>query len=334
MPANFTSGFSTVPMWHGLGNIIDTAPTSMSQALKLGGMDWEVIERPAMFLGTDNQLHLAEGLKALVRSDNGELLSMQNNSWEVVQNQAAFAFFEPLVNSGKLELQTGVCLKGGRQIALTGKIKGSVGDVVSNDPVESFLVLYNAHDGSLCLGVQFSNTRVVCSNTLSVVVGQGRGTTLRKGSNMAVSGKTVKLRHTRSIHDNLEDLQEIINLQSATFDVAMHEYKQMVKVRVDSKNVIKVFSRTFEVEEKDVMRHRNYEPILKNFEAGVGMDIPGVSGTGWALYNAFTEFTSHGRSSRGETDSDKMRSRFSSLYFGDSAAVNERAHKAILALAV
>jgi phage/plasmid-like protein (TIGR03299 family) len=334
MPANFDSGFSTSRMWHGLGNIVKEAPTSIDEALKLGGMDWEVIERPATYLGIDNQLHLADGLKALVRFDNNQLLSMQNTSWEVVQNRAAFSFFEPLIESGMLELQAGVSLKGGRQIALTGKIKGSVGDVVSNDPVESLLVLYNAHDGSLCLGVQFSNTRVVCSNTLAIVVGQGRGTNLRAGSNMAVSGKTVKLRHTRSIHDNLEDLQEIINLQTATFDVAMHEYKQMVKVRVDSKNVIKVFSRTFEVEEKDVMRHRNYEPIIANFESGIGSDIAGVSGTGWALYNAFTEFTTHGRSSRGETESDKVRSRFNSIYFGDSSLVNERAHKAILALAV
>lgn len=42
MPAYFDTGFSVrQPMWHGLGQVIDTYPTDWTEARKLAGLEWE-----------------------------------------------------------------------------------------------------------------------------------------------------------------------------------------------------------------------------------------------------------------------------------------------------
>ena len=332
MPAHFTSGFSTVPMWHGLGNILDAPPLTIQEAMVAGGMNWDVLEVPNMYLDPLGNVNLSPGWKSLIRSDNNKLLSIQSDSWTVVQNSAAFGFFEPFMRDGSITLETGVCLKEGRQIALTGKINSAIGDVVKGDPVEGYLVVYNAHDGTLCFGVTFTNTRVVCANTLAIVVNQAKS--LKQTHDMVVGQKTVKLRHTASIHDNIDQIRNIINIQKATFDASLYEYILMSKVQLSASDVTRIYGRVFELDaDADVSEHRHYEQVLKSFESGIGMDIPGVSGTGWGLYNAFTEFTTHHRASRGEDETEKARGKFSALYFGESAKMNERAHSEILAMA-
>ena len=330
MPAYFDSGFSTKKMWHGLGNILETAPTSIDDAMFQGGMLWDVLEVPNMYLDPLGNVRLSPGLKSLIRSDNNELLSVQAESWTVVQNRDAFRFFEPFMNDGSITLETGVCLKGGRQIALTGKINSAIGDVVPNDAVEGFLVLYNAHDGSLCLGVTFTNTRVVCANTLAIVVSEGRS--VKQTRDMVVSQKTIKLRHTSSIHDNLDQIRHLIDIQKQTFNASLYEYQLMSTVQLSASDVSRIYGKVFEVEAEDVPKHRHYEQILKSFECGIGTDIPGARDNGWALYNSFTEFTTHHRASRGENEMEKTRAKFNALYFGEAGKMNERAHSEILAM--
>lgn len=327
-------GFSTVPMWDNLGVILDKPPSNIAEAMRLGKMDWLVLEKPNMYLDHNDKITISPKLKSLVREDTGELLSIQNMSWNVVQNQRLFEIFEPMIESGRLELQTGVCLDGGRQIALTAKIKDLVGDVVNGDPVEAFLVLYNSHGTlKICLGCQFTNIRVICANTLGMVLREGRKIKFDGRADVAMSEKGVRFRHTSTIHQNLELMQDMFLWRTKCFDKSLIEYQDMSRIFMTTNQVIETYSKIFEIEEKDVVGHTHYEKIIKSFESGLGSDIPGVARTGWSFYNGITDFTSHLRNSRGESESDKARARFNSLYFGDSAKLNSRAHEAILELA-
>jgi len=74
-----------------------------------------------------------------------------------------------------LRVNTG-SVKGGRQIAISAQFTDDVSiEVVPDDFVSMKLVLYNSHDGTLAVGIRFTPVRVVCANTLSMVVN-------RKGS--------------------------------------------------------------------------------------------------------------------------------------------------------
>ena len=326
-------GFSTVPMWDNLGVILDAPPSSIEEAMKLGGMDWEVLEKPSMYLDHKDETRLSPGVKALVRSDNGEQLSIQNLSWNVVQNKRAFQVLEPMIKSGELILETGVCLNGGRQIALTARIANMIGDVVKDDAVEAYLVLYNVHGGpKVSFGLQYTNIRAVCTNTLAMIIREGKGTKF-EGSSMAVSAKTMKFRHTDSIHENLDMVQDLMLLRKRSFDESLNEYRIMAEISMTASKVIEVYSKVFQIDEKDVLGHTHYETIINEFDSGLGADIRKNRDTAWTFYNAITKYNSHLRSGRGESESDKARSRFNSLYFGASADMNTRAHEAVLSLA-
>ena len=60
MSANFETGFSAscITPWHGLGAVIDDAPTS-EEAIKIAGLDWKVYKTAATYIGADGEQHYA-----------------------------------------------------------------------------------------------------------------------------------------------------------------------------------------------------------------------------------------------------------------------------------
>jgi hypothetical protein len=74
------------------------------------------------------------------------------------------------------------------------------------------------------------------------------------------------------------------------------------------------------------------ERIKELVECGTGQDIPGVAGTCYSLWNAFTEYADHEsivRPHKGRTESDN---RVESLLFGSAAELKEKAYVALQAV--
>jgi hypothetical protein len=65
--------------------------------------------------------------------------------------------------------------------------------------------------------------------------------------------------------------------------------------------------------------------IIPLFEGGRGNDLPGVAGTAWGAYNSLNEYLAY---ERGNNDATRL----DSMWFGDSARLNERALKVALAM--
>ena len=91
-------GFSTVPMYGGITTMLETAPSSIDEALKIGGMDWETLETPNAFRDRDGEYKMSPNKKSLVRSDTNELMEVVNLEWGVLQKREAFNLFQPLID--------------------------------------------------------------------------------------------------------------------------------------------------------------------------------------------------------------------------------------------
>lgn len=233
MAAEFDSGlFVNADLrreWHGLGQIVSTVPRSTQEAMQMAGMDWRVTESPVITIGDgdDAEPDLVEGWKCLRRSDNQSVLHVCKRSWTPVQNQDAFAWFDPIIADGDAEISAAVSLRGGRRIAITAKIKGQVGDVAGGDPVEAYLLLFNSHDGTLPLGFKFTNVRVVCQNTLNEATHDQHG---NFGGDMVWDEKSARIRHTSSIHSNMAAVRDAIDIQKRVFRYTLDQYREMAKV--------------------------------------------------------------------------------------------------------
>lgn len=86
--------FSTRVMpWHGLGVIVQDAPTS-EDALKQASLDWMVVPKDVYVEG--NKIN---GYVANARSDNNKVLGIVSDRYKVVQNTEAFTFTDELLKN-------------------------------------------------------------------------------------------------------------------------------------------------------------------------------------------------------------------------------------------
>jgi len=308
MSHEFDSGaFFRKQAWHGLGTIINER-VSVREFMEQAGMNWNVIEED--IYNPDGTV--IEGWKQLRRSDTNGLLHVCRKSWTVVQNQDAFQWFEPIVQDGDVQLISAVSLKGGRQIAISAQFTDDVSiEVVPDDFVSMKLVLYNSHDGTLAVGIRFTPVRVVCANTLSMVVN-------RKGfrGEIDIDTQQARVKHTKNVATNTLKVRECIDMAKRQFRVELlDEFRAMARKSLTTELWKTYLEQLFS---KDPEELRAYDALTRYLESGLGADIPGVRGTMWGAYNAVTEWLG-------------LRS-IDSRLFGSGATLIRRAHELALKL--
>ena len=118
MAANVETMFSVrqIP-WHGLGTIVEEAPTS-ADALHLAGLDWEVVQNP-VFTGDGFEI---PNYKANVRNSDNSVLGIVTDRYKIVQNSEAFAFTDSIIDSGEVLYETAGSLRNGKTIWLLARM--------------------------------------------------------------------------------------------------------------------------------------------------------------------------------------------------------------------
>lgn len=342
MAHQFDSGlFVGDAAWHGLGIVVPTPPATTAIAMELAGMNWEVVAQPVYEDVVGSELPIEQdgyrlvqvnpNYKKLVRSDNNFELQIAKKDWTPVQNSEAFGWFDPLIADGDVELSAAVSLKQGKRVAITAKIKDAGLDVVNGDKVEGFLLLFNGHDGYLGVGVRFTNTRVVCHNTLDMNLRQmGK---LSSAGAFTWSGKNASIKHTRNVSAGLEAVRNALDIHKRAFRETIEEYRAMAQVQLKAGDFEKFVAATMRTHAKfeSPLELRCYDRLLQNFESGAGVEIPGVGGTAWAAYNAVTDWTTHQRGKKGDS-LDTLRDRLDANWFGSGAAIDRSAYAAAIAL--
>lgn len=192
--------------WHGLGTIIPEA-VSPTQALRLAGMDWIVEESDALTatFGADSgnpERSAVETHKTLRRSDDKTILSTVGADYCVLQNQKLAEIAEALNNSGEVKVETAGTLFGGkRQFFLLHSGTVDVGG--KGDILHQYVLLANAHDGTMSATAMPTSVRVVCNNTLTMALG-------------SASRNAYRWKHTSGLALRTDDIKAAL----ATYGVA------------------------------------------------------------------------------------------------------------------
>lgn len=303
--------------WHGLGTMLDNPPT-VEEAIRLAGLDWNVMLQP--LYSKVEGAEISTDHRATIRQSDLKVLGVVGPGYHAVQNKDAFAFFQPVVESGKVEIETAGSLREGRRVWMLAKVKGCDADVVAGDQVKGYFLLANSHDGTITLRLGFTGTRVVCSNTMAMALGKG-------------NGKMLRIRHTKGAEEAMQQLHSIIDWSQQEFAASVEQMRSLANKGVTEATlrayVRKVFQKTVEdktvaEEEEEVKFERLENNIIPLFEKGRGNDLPGVKGTMWAAYNAVSEYLTW---NRGRSASNRM----DSLWFGEGQKVNQKAFQLALA---
>jgi phage/plasmid-like protein (TIGR03299 family) len=303
--------FGELP-WHGLGTALDEADLyDWQRACIKSGLDWEAELVP---LTTDDGIKVTH--RAVRRMTDRKVLGVVGPKYHVLQNRNAFRWFQPFLDAKEAALHTAGSLREGSRIWVLAKLNRAPLVIAKGDEVEKFVLLSHGHDGSLAVRVGFTPIRVVCANTLALAHGSD-------------ASKLIRLKHTKDIHENLENVREVMNTANQEFEATAEQYRLLARKSINQADLRRYIKRVLKVEDDKISTRmeNTIKEIMGRCESGKGNDLPSVRGTLWTAYNGVNEWLAYERG-------HNQQNRLNSLWFGDSANVNRFALETALAMAV
>jgi phage/plasmid-like protein (TIGR03299 family) len=292
---------------------------------KTAGLDYEVKRADAVFTAVDEQGQEHEGchsdLDVLYRSDTRSPLSVVSRRYNIVQPRDVMGFFRSLVEESGYKLETaGTFGEGKRLWAMCNT--NLTGEIVKNDPVGGYILLATSYDGSMSTVAKFTPIRVVCQNTLTMALRRSKGD--RSGLHISIphNSKFDPAKVKGSLAGAAEQFEEFKQIARDLTRV------QMTADKVDA-FLIELVAKTVpeEVKPEQIRAGRTYKSLQALFQGeAVGADLPGVSGTGWGLLNAASEFYDWKVQARSED------SRINSAWFGEGERSKQKALQMLTAL--
>lgn len=298
--------------WHGLGSQIEENDAyDIESCIKASGLNWEVSLEPCYARPTKDMLFDVEiniPAYATLRKVNGkyEVLGVVGERYEVLQNIDAFKIFQPFLDNKLVRLNTAGSLFEGRRVWILAEILGDPLEISSDDIIRKFILLSHSHDGTQCVRFGLTPIRVVCFNTLSM-------------AHSSDLSNLIKLKHTKNVLNNLENVREIIDLVNQDFKVSLENYKLLSLHSITSEELDQYVKAVFNVNGDPSTRMANtLERIKSYFEYSPGNNLTSIRGTTWAGYNAVTYYLSH---EYGRNDENRL----AALWFGKNVDMNKRA---------
>ena len=304
--------------WHKLGKRFIEAP-GLDEAIVAAGLNWHVTTEPVFSSS-------GETLEALLtrRSSDQSILGVVGPNYTPLQNQEAFSFFEPFIESKEATIEAAGSLRQGKRVWVLAKINRDPMVVKGSDIVNKYILLSNSHDGTLAVRVGFTPVRVICNNTMTL-------------AHNSQASKLIRVRHTRSMVSTLEAVRDVMNLADSEFEATAQQYRLLASKEINQQDLEKYVKLVFGKEKLGkaedlagvvaISGKRLINEIQPLFEKGRGNDMPEIRGTYWAAYNAVSEYLQYNRG-RGED------TRLDSLWFGQGSTLNKKALDAAIELAV
>lgn len=298
MAHEFETGlFVTEPAWHGLGVVLPNAP-SVDEAIRCAGLDWRVKLSP-IYLGNGA---VVDGHRAVIRDSDDAQFGVVGSDYTPVQNSEAFDWIRPIIDSGDATIEAAGALRGGRRVWILARVKDATVDVVKGDPIVSYVLFAHGHDGSLAVRAGFTTTRVVCQNTLSAAVNDGK--------------QLLKFKHTAGVHDALARARDAFDMQRARLRSDAEVYRMLASKRLSDANLVRYIRETLSegAGNDNSVKVRNVDDIVRLAHEGRGA----APGTLWGGFNAITEFATHERGRSAD-------SRVNANWFGAGGQLIQRA---------
>lgn len=312
--------------WHGLGQQL-TKEASIGVWQKEAGLDWEVFGAPMQTNPGPYSLPVPfPDHMGLYRSDTTAPLSVVGKDYKVVQPSEILEFFRDLVEHEGWHISTAGSLGGGRKVwALATNDEFAFVKPRGRDAITRNILLATSCDGSMRTTAMETTIRVVCANTLSLAVGDGRQ-------------KRVRISHRTEFDPDL--VKRLLGLESKAFPAFMEKARELADTPINLSDARDVLRRVFGVEEaqnksrvkvawlgnlaeidqepEDERESRSVARILELFAgAAKGYDL--AKDTRWGLLNAVTEFVDHEMGRSQDT-------RLDAAWFGRGAGFKQTAY--------
>lgn len=275
------------PAWHGLGEVPTEPVTTIQEALKLGQLDYTVEIAPNIHRLPSGVEIISDNSFFTFRTDTGGILGDKlGRQYVPVQNEEALNVVEELVKYG-CSIETAGALFGGAQAFICVEIPDQI-KVNGSDIVKQYAIVACGHDGSMAILAYFTNTRVVCNNTLQI--------------SLKDAIQKISVRHTKSAGDKLKEAGKIMRAALDNKAAMQAAYQGMADANITQTQFFDYIGNVFfqEAEIKEMQSGKKAGEVLSTRKVNVIKDVldysqrgPGqaeIKGTMWQAYNAVTGY--------------------------------------------
>lgn len=260
------------------------------------------INKGEIFLKNTDSYRECPNAFATYRTDYNIPLGIVKNKYTIVQNTDAFNFFDDAIGPNKAIWQTAGAWGNGERIFVSAKLPNNI--LVHGDPVDTYLVFTNSHDGSSGVKILFTPIRIICKNTLTAAI--------RSTQNY------VTFRHTNQVHNKIALAQEILGISKIYAEETQEKYNHLYTIKMTDEQVMKYLCEQFMSEDEMLkLEQAKYNPkhIVNRYwtaiEASeismrkanqiadtweyynVGAGQKEIAGTAWGAVNAVTGYLSN-----------------------------------------
>jgi phage/plasmid-like protein (TIGR03299 family) len=289
--------------WHGLGNKVD-ADISVEDAIVAAGLDWEVGLKDLQTVDGVPVSH-----RATYRKTDGSILGVVGPRYTPLQNKDSFDWFQPFIDAGECGIHTAGSLHSGQKVWVLAQLNRDSSEIVPGDDVSKFILLSNSHDGTTAIRVGYTPIRVVCVNTLAM-------------AHNNKSSQLIRIRHTRSSKNNLEQVRDIMDNINAQFEATAEQFRFLASKNFNQGDIRRYVKTMLGIEgtvDDDIKtRTRNIMDEILALVEGPKQSATNVRGTWWAAYNGYNEYLNY---NKGRTEDNRL----DSLWFGANANDNIKA---------
>ena len=274
MAANVETMFSVREKpWHGLGTIVEEAPTSQ-EALRLAGLDWEVCQKTIY-----TQSGKIDGYKANVRGTDGQFLGVVTDRYRVVQNTEAFAFTDELLGAG-VRYETAGSLQNGRKVWLLARLPREF--MIAGERISPYLVFSNTHGGSGAVRVAVTPVRVCCNNTLNLALDTAR--------------RSFSMVHTGNVKGKIQEAKHTLFMADQYMEALGMEFERLRRQKITGQQAREYMEMLLPVEEDaSLVTARNIKKLRDDMAARYfdAPDLKGLGNNAYRFINAVSDFATH-----------------------------------------
>jgi phage/plasmid-like protein (TIGR03299 family) len=205
MPANVESMFSVRQMpWHREGTILQDYPGDWAEARTLAGLDWDPITTEVYALADlaadgSPRYEPIEGWQCIARSDNGQVLSLNRDTYTVISHGEMGEIVESVLAQPNVKWETAGVLDEGRAVWCLALLDEPVELPGDDSPTMPYLAITNRHDGTGSCALRATAVRIVCANTFRAAELEGERT-----------GATFSFIHKASWRNRIEEARQAV----------------------------------------------------------------------------------------------------------------------------
>jgi phage/plasmid-like protein (TIGR03299 family) len=294
------------PAWHKLGTpLTEQSSTNLRLAMEQAHVVGE-IEYQKTYLANGQENPFSQ---AVVRLDTGEVICSVGPETVPIQNADALSILEPLIDYHGARIDTIGSLKNGAHIFAAVSLPKRI-EVADGDMQDGYMLVHLEHSNIGSLEVIPTMVRVVCNNTMQMMLGRANGSSL------------IRVKKNAMASQRIQQATALVDRFVSAMEQTQVELREMARRTLNEDEVKQFIEEVFpqpSLEKTSKLMEARQQTVRQQVYSSPGAELAGANPfTGeaslWAVLNGISSYTDHVRAQEAKSERGQARAYRSAMF--------------------